>query len=133
MRLGGQSQVSALIPPVWETWWVLGPVWMGVEDRKSVVTHRSAFSPQRVAVPTELPGPTLCVIVVRSVLFTCYLNNETSVVKTKVICCYKTKEIGLRSKRFNKHRRGIFLLPFAKQYRHLLSGLSKDGRCLQSV
>jgi len=28
-----------------------------------------------------------------------------SVFKTEVICCYKTKEIGLRPKHFNKHRK----------------------------
>jgi len=39
--MGGQSQVSALIPPVMEIRWASGPVWMGVEDRKSLVTHRS--------------------------------------------------------------------------------------------
>ena len=44
-------------------------------------------------------------IVVKSLLFACYLNNETSVFKAEVICCYKTKEIVLRSKRFNKHRK----------------------------
>ena len=71
-------------------------------------------------------------IVVKSLLFTCNLNNETSVFKTEVISYYKTKEKGLKSERFNTER-GIFLLSFAKQYRCLVSALSKDGRCLQSV
>ena len=32
MRMAGQSQVSASIPPVGETWWASALVWMGVED-----------------------------------------------------------------------------------------------------
>ena len=78
---------------------------------QKISCHPPELEPWIVAVPTELYGPTLCMIVVRSPLFTCYLNKETSVVKTEVICCYITKEVGLRSKRYKKHRKRN--IPFA--------------------
>ena len=46
------------VPIVQEAGWAVGPVWTGAEN---LVPHRDSipgpYSPQPVAIPTELPGP----------------------------------------------------------------------------